>query len=96
MTSAEQDERWNVEVGNLPLRSSELDSEAFAAQVKNYPGLEVMAANSANAKNARPTIKGYVWVSESIGHAISEVLQGAAEPKAALDAAAAESNGQLE
>ncbi|TBN57725.1 ABC transporter substrate-binding protein [Glaciihabitans arcticus] len=95
LTSAEQDQRWNVAIGNLPLRTSELSSDAFAEKVKEYPGLEVMAANSLNAKTARPTIKGYVWISESIGHAISEVLQGKGDPKSALEAAAEEANGQL-
>lgn len=76
MTSAAQDERWNVEIGNLPLRSSEVDSAAFAKQVKNYPGLDIMAANNANAKQARPTVAGYVGLSEAIGAAISNVLQG--------------------
>ena len=95
LTSSEQDERWNVAIGNLPLRTSELESDAFAQQVTTYPGLEVMAANSLNAKTARPTIKGYVWISESIGHAISEVLQGKGDPKSALEAAADEANGQL-
>ncbi len=32
-----QDERFNVAVGNLPLRSSEADSEAFRKQVDACP-----------------------------------------------------------
>jgi len=95
LTSAEQDERWNVAIGNLPLRSSEIESDAFKEQVKAYPGLDVMAANNENAKNVRPTIKGYVGLSESIGNAISEVLQGKGEPKAALKEAAEKANTTL-
>jgi len=96
LTSAEQDERWNVAIGNLPLRSSEIDSDAFKEQVAAYPGLDVMAANNDNAKQARPTVSGYVALSESIGNAISEVLQGKGTPEEALKKAAEEANEELE
>ena len=95
LTSAAQDERWNVAVGNLPLRSSEVDSPAFQAQVKAYPGLDIMAANSVNAKQARPTVPGYVGLSEAIGSAISNVLQGKGEPQSALDSAVKKSDQAL-
>ena len=96
LTSAAQDERWNVAVGNLPLRSSEVGSAAFKAQVKAYPGLDIMAANGANAKKVRPTVSGYVGLSQAIGAAISEVLQGRAEPKPALEKAATKADAALE
>jgi multiple sugar transport system substrate-binding protein len=95
LTSAEQDERWNVAIGNLPLRSGELDSDAFAEQVANYPYLDVMAANGENAKQARPTVKGYNGLSVAIGDAISHVLQGDGDPKEALDAAASDATEAL-
>lgn len=95
ITSAEQDERWNVAIGNLPLRTGELDSDAFAEQVANYPYLDVMAANGDNAKQARPTVNGYNGLSIAIGDAISHVLQGDGDPKEALDAAAAEATEAL-
>ena len=60
----------------------------FQDQVKAMPGLDVMAANMANAKHARPTVDGYVKLSESIGTAISQVLQGKGEPGPALEQAA--------
>jgi multiple sugar transport system substrate-binding protein len=88
LTDAAQDERWNVEIGNLPLRSSEVDSDAFKKQVAAYPGLDVMAANMENAIKPRPTIPGYVGLSEAIGSAISDVLQGQGDPKEALEKAA--------
>ncbi len=88
LTDAAQDERWNVEVGNLPLRSSEVESDAFKKQVATYPGLDVMAENMANAQQPRPTIPGYVGLSEAIGSAISDVLQGQGDPKSALEKAA--------
>ncbi len=54
LTSAEQDERFNVAVGNLPLRSSEATSPAFLAQARELPGLDVIQANAANARTSRP------------------------------------------
>jgi multiple sugar transport system substrate-binding protein len=95
LTSAEQDERWNVAIGNLPLRTGELDSAAFAEQVANYPFLDVMAANGENAVQARPTVPGYTGLSEAIGTAISHVLQGDGDPQEALDAAVADANDAL-
>jgi len=95
LTSAEQDVRWNVAYGNLPLRSGEIESPEFQAQVKALPGLDTMAENAVNAKQARPTIAGYVKLSEAIGSAISEVLQGKGEPADALNQAATEADDAL-
>lgn len=95
LTSAEQDLRWNVAFGNLPLRSSELDSPEFAKQVAELPGLDVMAANNDNATIARPTVPGYVGLSEAIAGAISAVLQGDGEPAAALKEAATKADAAL-
>jgi multiple sugar transport system substrate-binding protein len=95
LTDPAQDERWNVKYGNLPLRQSETASDAFKAQVKEFPGLDVMAANSANAKHARPTVPAYNKLSEAIGDQISAVLQGRGEPAAALKAAATKADQAL-
>jgi multiple sugar transport system substrate-binding protein len=95
LTSAAQDEQWNVAIGNLPLRSSEIDSTAFKAQAKAYPGLDTMEANAANAKQARPTVPGYNGLSEAIGSAISHVLQGQGTPAEALKAAVTKSDAAL-
>ena len=95
LTSAQQDERWNVAVGNLPLRSSEVDSQAFKDQVAKYPGLDIMAANAVNAKKARPTVSGYNGLSQAIGSAISQVLQGQGDSKSALDEAAKKADEAL-
>ncbi|WP_149203220.1 ABC transporter substrate-binding protein [Actinotalea subterranea] len=95
LTDAEQDVRWNVEYGNLPLRAAEIDTPEFAAQVEAMPGLDVMAANGVNATEPRPTVAGYVKVSEAVGTAISQVLQGQGEPQEALDTAAAQATAEL-
>lgn len=95
LTDPEQDVRWNVVYGNLPLRESEIDSPEFQAQVEDMPGLDVMAENSENATIPRPTVPGYVNLSEAIGTAISEVLQGQGEPAEALTRAADEATAAL-
>jgi multiple sugar transport system substrate-binding protein len=95
LTDPEQDVRWNVELGNLPLRTSEIDSDAFKKQVAAKPGLDIMAGNLQNAKMARPTVPGYVGLSEAIGQAISQVLQGQGSPADALKKAAEQSDKAL-
>jgi multiple sugar transport system substrate-binding protein len=95
LTSAEQDEKFNVALGNLPLRSSEADSDAVMQEAKAYPGYDVFVANSQNVKQARPTSKGYAALSVEVGKAISSVLQGSGEPKAALEKAATAADQQL-
>lgn len=95
LTSAEQDERFNVAIGNLPLRSSEASSDAVAKEAAEYPGYEVFVANSANVKQTRPTTKGYAALSVAVGKSISQVLQGDGEPKAALEQAAQTADAAL-
>jgi multiple sugar transport system substrate-binding protein len=97
LTSKEIDPKWNLAFGNLPLRSSEQGTPEFAAYVKEYaPGAQKFFDNLANAKQPRPTVTGYVEMSRYVGEAISKVLQGAAEPKAALDDAAQRAKPALE
>jgi multiple sugar transport system substrate-binding protein len=96
LTSKEIDPRWNLANGNLPLRSSEQGTAEFAAYVDAYaPGAQRFFDNLANAKQPRPTVTGYVEMSRYVGEAISEVLQGAKETKAALDEAAQKSEPAL-
>jgi multiple sugar transport system substrate-binding protein len=95
LTETDQDLRWNVAYGNLPLRSSEMATPEFAAQVQAMPGLDVMAQNSANAVHVRPTVAGYTGLSEAIAHAIGAVMQGQGDPAEALHDAAAEATDAL-
>jgi multiple sugar transport system substrate-binding protein len=96
LTSAQIDAKWNLAVGNLPLRTAEKDTPEFAAYVKQYPGGQKFFDNLANAKQARPTVAGYEEMSRAVGDGISKVLQGAATPKEALDEAAKKSADALE
>ena len=74
--------KWNMVLGNLPLRASERTSATFAATVKQYPGYDVLAANLDNATQKRPTVKGYVELSKAFGKAVSRLLQGDGDVKA--------------
>ncbi|GAB2605329.1 ABC transporter substrate-binding protein [Paractinoplanes abujensis] len=91
LTSAQTDAKWNLKVGNLPLRSTEQSTPEFAAYVKEYPGGQKFFDNLTNAKQARPTVPGYEVLSRNVGDAIASVLQGRATAKDALDAAAKKS-----
>jgi multiple sugar transport system substrate-binding protein len=95
LTDPEQDAKFNLAQGNLPLRASEQALPAYAEFKKDYPGVDVMVANFVNATQARPTVAGYVGLSEAIGEAISKVMQGAAGAKEALDAAAKKADAAL-
>jgi len=96
LTSKQIDPKWNLTVGNLPLRSTEQSSPEYAAYVKDYPSGQKFMENLANAKQARPTVAGYAELSRYVGEAIAAVLQGAQDPKQALDEAARKAAGALE
>jgi multiple sugar transport system substrate-binding protein len=96
LTAPEQDVRWNVEYGNLPLRSSAADTPEFAKYVADYPGAQVFFDNLTNAVNPRPTVTGYTEMSRAVGTAISRVLLGEGDPQEELDKAARASAGVLE
>jgi multiple sugar transport system substrate-binding protein len=91
LTSAQIDAKWNLAIGNLPLRTSEQNSPEYAAYVKEYPGGDKFFANLANAKQARPTVAGYDELSRNVGDAIAKVLQGTESSQKALDDAAKKS-----
>jgi multiple sugar transport system substrate-binding protein len=96
LTSAETDAKWNLAVGNLPLRTTEKDTQQFADYIKEYPAGQKFFDNLANAKKARPTVAGYEELSRNVGDAIAKVLQGAATSKEALDEAAKKSADAVE
>jgi multiple sugar transport system substrate-binding protein len=95
LTAPEQDVRWNVEYGNLPLRDSARETPEFQAFVEKYPGGDVFFDNLQNAVTPRPTVVGYTAMSREVGIAISKVLLGAAQPQEALDEAADRSADDL-
>ena len=95
LTQAAQDEKWNLAMGNLPLRASEKDSAVFRDTDKALPGFAHFADNLVNAKKPRPTIKGYAALSKVYGEQVAKILQGQATPKEGLDSAAASADSEL-
>jgi multiple sugar transport system substrate-binding protein len=88
LTSSATDPQFNLATGNLPLRSSEASSPEFQAYAKQYPGAQALFDNLQNATMQRPTVPGYDGLSQAVGKAIAQVLQGQGDPKTALDDAA--------
>jgi multiple sugar transport system substrate-binding protein len=89
-TSPEQAMRWSLDTGDLPIRASQAELPQYQQYVQKYPGVETFVANEANAVKARPVIASYAEISQAMGQAIQAVLLGKAQPKEALDAAAAQ------
>jgi multiple sugar transport system substrate-binding protein len=96
LTAPEQDVRWNVAYGNLPLRESAAQTPEFQKYVETYPGGDIFFENLQNATTPRPTVVGYTEMSREVGTAISKVLLDAAEPQEALDEAAEKSKVALQ
>lgn len=95
LTSPEIDVRWNLALGNLPLRQVDEDSPEYKTFIQDYPGIEVFVDNLANATTARPTIPEYVPLSRYVGDAVSQVLQGKLSAQEGLDSAAEQTDQEL-
>jgi multiple sugar transport system substrate-binding protein len=95
MTQNDQDARFNLALGNLPLRSSAVGTPAFDKFQADYPGAEVFVANQENATIPRPTVAGYVGLSTAVGRSVAEVLQGAKSVPDALAEAAEKADNAL-
>ena len=67
----------------------------FSAFDKKYPGEGTFASNLSNVTKARPQVPQYPQVSSALGQALSKVLTGNTDPKAALDEAAQTADGKL-
>jgi multiple sugar transport system substrate-binding protein len=72
-----------------------MDLPGYQKFLEKYPGIESMADNLENAKNAMPTVTQWPRIVDALGQAISSVILGQGEPKAALDEAAQQANTLL-
>jgi multiple sugar transport system substrate-binding protein len=96
LTDPAQDVRYNVALGNLPMRpAAEQNTPEYKAFLKEYPGVDVMIANFKNVKYARPTVSGYPGLSTAFGKAVAGVLQGQGDPASALKQAASAADSAL-
>ena len=85
----------SLATAHLPTRASVEQMPGFSEFDTKFPGVGDFAANLSNVKKARPQIPQYPQVSGFLGQAVVSVLLGQAEPQAALDAAAQQSDGVL-
>jgi len=88
LSAPEQDMRYVLACGHLPLRASELKMPDFQQYLDKYSGIQTFVENEQNALKARPVTPKYPAVSEALGQAIVSVLLGKADAKTALDQAA--------
>jgi multiple sugar transport system substrate-binding protein len=95
LTAPEQELKWMMATASLPIRPSIMDLPGYQDFLDKYPGIEAMANNLTNAKNAMPTLTQWPRMVDSLGQAIASVLLGQAQPQEALDQAAQEADALL-
>ncbi|MDX6494293.1 MAG: multiple sugar transport system substrate-binding protein, partial [Gaiellales bacterium] len=76
--------------GDLPIRASQASMPEYQTYVTRYPGVSSFVDNEKNAVKARPVTASYDELSQAMGQAIQAILLGKADPKEALDQAAAQ------
>ncbi|TDD86185.1 ABC transporter substrate-binding protein [Actinomadura darangshiensis] len=74
LSKPEQDARWSLAVGNLPLRKATTQLPEYKKYVDDFPGAAEFVANLDNAKKARPSSAAYAKFSEAVGNAITKSL----------------------
>ncbi|MBB2911355.1 multiple sugar transport system substrate-binding protein [Streptosporangium becharense] len=90
----EQDVRWDVEAGSLPLSKRTQNLPAWSEQVKKTEGLSVFVKTLETAR-VRPNDPAYPHVSKALGEAVVAVLIGKSTPADALRDCAAKANTAL-
>ncbi len=95
LTAPEQELKWMMATASLPVRPSIMDLPAYQDFLNKYPGIQAMADNLENAKNAMPTLTQWPRIVDALGEGIASVLLGRAQPKEALDQAAQEADALL-
>jgi multiple sugar transport system substrate-binding protein len=96
LTATAQAKEFSLATGDLPIRQSVANAPGFTGQMNSaLPGVDTFIANLGNVKQARPQIATYPQISAVLANMVISVLLGKAEPKAALDDAAAKVNAIL-
>jgi ABC-type glycerol-3-phosphate transport system substrate-binding protein len=91
MSSTENNLKWAIQTGYTPLRTSVVNSQAYKDYIKANPEVGVMSDQMSVAR-PRPNNETYPEVSRILGLAVEKALFSKEDPKALLDAAAAESD----
>ncbi|MGW2144031.1 ABC transporter substrate-binding protein [Nonomuraea bangladeshensis] len=96
LTRPEQDARWTLALGNLPVRKATTELPAYRKFTEDFPGIDVFTTNLDNAEKARPQLASYPEFSEKVGNAIAQALVGGTPAQEALAKAATEGDRVLE
>jgi multiple sugar transport system substrate-binding protein len=90
----EQDVRWDVEAGSLPLSRATEDRPEWQRRAADTNGLEVFTRALETAR-VRPVHPAYPQVSQALGQAIVAVLLGRSTPAEALRSCAGQAGAAL-
>ncbi|HKM43600.1 MAG TPA: ABC transporter substrate-binding protein [Limnochordia bacterium] len=91
MSSAENNLKWSMNTGYIPLRLSVRDSEVYQQYLKDQPHMQVVMEQSDYAR-ARPNTVSYADLSRILGVAVEEALFGNTNPEPILNNAVKEAN----
>ncbi|MFG3321025.1 ABC transporter substrate-binding protein [Streptomyces sp. NPDC048171] len=94
LSRPEQDVRWDIEAGSLPLSRRTESLPAWQDKVARTEGLAVFTKALETAR-VRPVHPAYPEVSQALGQAIVAVLLGRGTPEKALRACADDANAAL-
>ncbi|MZD10236.1 extracellular solute-binding protein, partial [Streptomyces sp. SID5785] len=94
LTHPDQDSRWDVDAGSLPLSRGSENARAWREHAARTPGLPVFTEALPSAR-VRPVHPAYPSISQALGEAIVSVLLGRADPQAAIRACAENANAAL-
>jgi ABC-type glycerol-3-phosphate transport system substrate-binding protein len=87
---------WSMKSGYLPVRESVLDVPEYQAYLDENPALRAFVEQMSNAGTQRPLDYEQLAIQRAIAGAIERATVGGEDPRAVLEAAAAESNRLLD
>lgn len=94
LVQPEQDVRWDVSVGSLPLSGTASRLPAWRRETRNTEGLDVFV-DALDSARVRPVTAVYPDISRHLGEAITSVLLGKKDPAGAMEACTRRSNAAL-
>jgi multiple sugar transport system substrate-binding protein len=94
LTAPEQQIRWLSAAGSLPTRKDLEDLPEYTDYENSLPELDKFIENLGLAR-VRPTVPEYPQISQAVGKAVAQILQGRSNPADALSEAADAANSEL-
>jgi multiple sugar transport system substrate-binding protein len=94
LTAPEQDMRYALQSGSMPIREGSTSLPEYQDYVDQFPGVDTMVTSLGDARS-RPAIRQYPRLSAFVGQAIVAVLLGEKDPATALNEAAEQANALL-